>query len=225
MNIKTFTTSVLVLAMLSSTVLAKVSTDEAAKLGASLTAVGAEKAGNTAGTIPVYKGGLTSNLSADPFKDVFANEKPLFTITAKNIEQYKANLSGGQIALFKKYPDTYKMPIYTTHRTSVFPKNVQIKAKKNATTAELVDGGNGMKSFDETVPFAIPQSGLEVMWNHVSRYRGGSIERNLAIVPVQQDGAFTVIKVRSQLTAPQYLSDAFDAQADGNVLYLSLIHI
>jgi hypothetical protein len=219
MNIKTIITSLFLLIITNDIVFAKVSTQEASKLGNSLTAIGAEKEGNKAGTIPTYEDGLIADKWADPLKDIFANEKPLFTITAKNIEQYKANLSDGQIALLKKYPDTYKMPIYTTHRTSVFPNNVHTKAKKNATTTELVDGGNGMKNFDETVPFAIPQSGLEVMWNHVSRYRGGSIERNFAIVPVQRDGSFTVIKIRSQLTAPQYLNEGFDAHADNNVLY------
>ena len=37
-----------------------VSADEAKALGTSLTAVGAEKAGNKDGTIPVYSGGLTA---------------------------------------------------------------------------------------------------------------------------------------------------------------------
>ena len=53
----------------------------------------------------------------------------------------------------------------------------------------------------------------------MSRYRGGSIERNVAQVPVQRDGSFTPIKTRSQLTAPQYLTDGFDAKADDNVLF------
>lgn len=39
---------------------AAVSPDEAAKLGSSLTGVGAEKAGNVDSTIPAYTGGLTT---------------------------------------------------------------------------------------------------------------------------------------------------------------------
>ena len=38
---------------------AAVSAQEAAKLGTTLTEFGAEKAGNAAGTIPAYTGGLT----------------------------------------------------------------------------------------------------------------------------------------------------------------------
>ncbi len=219
MKIQTLTTSALLLAMASTGAWAKVSSQEAAALGTTLTSIGAQAAANKLGTIPSYKGGLSRNESADPFKNIYANEKPLFTITAKNIAQYKDNLSDGQIALFKKYPETYKMPVYATHRTASFPSNIYAKAKKNATTAELVDGGNGMINFDETVPFAIPKNGLEVIWNHVSRFRGGSIERNAAQVPVQRNGEFTPIKVRSLLTAPQYLKDGYSEKNDDNVLF------
>jgi len=217
--IKHLSLSALVLAMASGTALGKVSSQEAAKLGKSLTAIGAVKAANADGSIPAYTGGLAADENSDPMANRFANETPLFTITAENMDQYADKLTDGQKALLKKYPTSYKLPIYKTHRTASFPKFVSEKAKKNATTAELVDGGNGMINFDETVPFAIPQNGIEVIWNHVSRYRGGSIERNVAQVPVQRDGSFTPIKTRSQLTAPQYLTDGFDAKADDNVLF------
>ena len=44
----------------SQSVLAKVSADEAAKLGASLTPLGGEKAANADGSIPEWTGGITS---------------------------------------------------------------------------------------------------------------------------------------------------------------------
>ncbi len=218
MSAKLITLSALAFAMASGA-LAKVPTQEAKKIGQSLTAMGAEQAANAAGTIPAYQGGLDHNPKADPFENIFAHEQPLFTITAQNMDQYKANLSDGQMALFKKYPDTYKMPVYPSHRTASYPKHVYAKAKKNATTTELVDGGNGLKNFDETVPFAIPKNGVEVIWNHVSRYRGGSVERNGANFPVQNNGNYIAIKGRSQQTAPWYLKDGFDAKDDDNVLF------
>ncbi len=103
--------------------------------------------------------------------DIYANEKPLFVITQKNLAQHKDKLTTGQVAMFDKYPDTYKMPIYKTHRTANYPKSIFAKAKKNATSAELLAGGNGLVHFDETVPFAIPQSGLEVIWKKFTRPR------------------------------------------------------
>ncbi len=218
MNIKTLTASALLLIM-SGTATAKVSEQNANKLGHELTPIGAETAANASGSIPGYTGGLTVNANIDPLKDIFADEKPLFTITSKNLEQYKDNLSDGQMALFKKFPDSYKMPIYKTHRTASYPKSVYEKARKNAAKTELVSGGNGLNNFDETIPFAIPQNGLEVIWNHVSRFRGPSLEKNGAQVAVQRDGNFLPIKVRGYVSAPHYLTEGYDAKKDDNILF------
>ena len=62
-----------------------------------LTPIGAEQAGNNAGTIPPWKGGLTAPPASyqegkhetSPFPD----DKPLFQINAANAAQYSANLS------------------------------------------------------------------------------------------------------------------------------------
>ncbi len=212
-------TSLLALSLCSGLAMAKVNSDEAAKLGGELTVVGAQTSGNAAGTIPAYTGGLPQDKGADPYKNVFADEKPLFVINPGNLAQYKANLTVGQQAMFAKYPKTYTMPVYKSHRTAKYPDFILKKAKMNATTAELLAGGNGLNNFDETVPFAIPQNGLEVIWNHVTRYRGGSVQINRAQVPVQRDGSFTAQKIRAQFTPPQYLKGGYDAEEDKNILF------
>ena len=218
MNIKTLTTSALLL-ILSQGAAAKVSEQNANKLGNELTPMGAETAANKSGTIPAYTGGLKTDANTDPYKDIFANEKPLFTITAKNLEQYRSNLSDGQLAMFEKFPDTYKMPIYKTHRTAAYPQSVYDKARKNAARTELVAGGNGLSNFDETIPFAIPQNGLEVVWNHISRFRGPSLEKNGANMAVQRAGNFTPIKIRGLVSSPYYLSEGYDAKKDENIMF------
>ena len=84
--------------------------EDAAKLKTDLTPLGAEKAGNKDGSIPAWTGGHTTPIPGDkpggrrgdPFKD----EKPLFSITAKNLDQYADKLSDGQKAMLKKYPGT-----------------------------------------------------------------------------------------------------------------------
>jgi len=197
---------------------AKVSPQEASKLGQGLTSIGAEVAANKDGSIPSYTGGLKVNKQANPYLNIYANEKPLFTITSKNYLQYKDKLSAGHVALFKKHGN-YKMPIYPTHRTAAFPEGIYQKAKTNALTTQLVDGGNAIEKFDETVPFAIPTKGIEIIWNHISRFRGGSVERNLVQIPVQRNGEYTPIKVRAQLTPPQYLIDDYDEKLDNNILF------
>jgi hypothetical protein len=215
--------SAVVLAMASAGTFAKVSMEEAAKLGDELTAIGAVSAGNKAGTIPAYTGGFSADPSADPFNNpagrIIAAEAPLFIITAKNLDQYKANLSDGQVAMFKKYPKTYTMPVYKTQRTAVFPQKVQVKAKNNATSTTLVVGGNGLNNFDETIPFVIPKNGMEIIWNHITRYKGGSIERNGAQLNVQVDGSFVPVKINAVFTVPHYLADGFDVEKDANILF------
>jgi len=207
------------LALASGAATAKVAPQEANKLGKQLTLMGAEKAGNSAGSIPAYKGGLKQNSNVDPYQDIYANEAPLFVITRDNLAKHKNNLTPGQLAMFAKYPATYKMAIYPTHRTANYPKSIQQKAKKNAATSELLSGGNGLTHFDETIPFAIPQSGVEVIWNHETRFRGGNVELNNANLQVSRDGSFMAIKSRSRLALPRYLSGGFNPKKDKNILF------
>ncbi len=85
--------AMLALSVLAANVMAAVSPEEAAKLGTSLTPVGAEKAGNADGSIPAWTGGIPKNAGAVDSKgflaDPFASEKPLFVITAATVDKYK----------------------------------------------------------------------------------------------------------------------------------------
>ena len=186
---------------------------EADKLGgAELTPMGAERPANAAGTIPAWTGGLTElpagYVEGEPLVDPFPNEKPKFTITASNFEQYKDSLSPGQIALLKRYPDTFRMPVYETHRTAAYPENLYADYKKDAVTATTTDGGNGLANVDSYLPFPIPKSGIEIVWNHILRYRGGSVRRVYSQIPVQANGAFAPVVLDEQLTFANYLPDA-----------------
>nr|GFC65752.1 hypothetical protein [Tanacetum cinerariifolium] len=79
--------------------------------------------------------------------------------------------------MFKRYPDSFKMPVYPSHRGATVPADVFAAIKKNAVNTKLVGGGNGLENFETAVPFPIPKDGLEVIWNHITRYRGGSVKR------------------------------------------------
>ncbi len=200
------------------TAVAAVSPEQVARLGADLTPVGAVKAGNASGTIPAWDGGLAKVAADQRYSDPYAGEKPRFTITAANVEQYKAQLTPGQLALLAAYPDSYKINVYPTHRSGRFPQHIYDVAKKNAANTTLKEGGNGLADFAETLPFPIPQNGLEVIWNHITRYRGGSLERTIVQIPVQRNGSFSPVRLREQLVWPQYLADGFDANKDDNIL-------
>ena len=214
----TLVASALALALQGAALQAAVAPDEAAQLGTTLTPIGAEKAGNADGSIPAWTGGLGENFSGDRYQDPFAKDQVLFTITAANAEQYRDRLTDGQIALLKKYPDSYKINVYPTHRSAAFPQRVSDVAKKNATQTTLAEGGNGLLNFEETIPFPIPKSGVEVIWNHITRYRGGSLERTQVQVPVHRNGNYTPVRLRERLVWPQYLEEGFDAKKDENIL-------
>ncbi len=221
MKTLSYAASILLL-IFSNSIWAKVTQEQANQLGKKLTPIGAQMSANKDGSIPNYTGGLSQDTEANPFEDIYANEQPLFIITAKNAMKYKDKLSDGQLALFAKYPDTYNMPIYKTHRTAAYPQNIQAKARKNAIATELVVGGTGLINFDETIPFAIPKSGEEVIWNHISRFRGGSVEVNSAQLTVQRNGTFTPVRLNSILTSPQYLVDGYNPKTDDNILFYYL---
>ena len=152
--------------------------EEAKKLGTSLTEWGAEKGPNGDGSIPAYTGGLTQPPAGwksgdDQYVDPYKDDKPLFVIDAKNAAQYDALLGAGEKAMLAAYP-TFKMNVYPTRRSVTYPAWVLENTVKNATTAKLVGEVEG-DSLSGTaadglpfpgIPFPIPKTGYEVMWNH-----------------------------------------------------------
>lgn len=179
--------------------LAGISPEQAARLGGEeLTPMGAERAGNEDGRIPPWTGGLTE-LPADyvlgeRLVDPYAEDEPLFTITAANVDEHAEYLSPGQIAMFKRYPDTYAMPVYPTRRSARLPDSEYALIKEGATETGLVPGGNGIVNFKANVPFPIPSSGVEVIWNHITRYRAAlGLKRRYIQAPVQANGAFAPV--------------------------------
>ena len=159
----------------------------AADLGKSLTPLGAEKAGNAAGTIPAWEGGITKPPagynSGDHHPDPFDNDKIRATINAANAEQYAANLTEGHKALLARYSSTYKMPVYPTRRSASAPQDIYDATKANVSSAKLTDGGNGVAGASRGAPFPLPKNGQEVIWNHLLRYRGLGGLRKVGQVP------------------------------------------
>ena len=199
--------------------MAAMTAEEAARLGKELTPVGAEKAGNKAGSIPEWTGGLTKAPAgfdaSKGYADPFAGDKPLFTITAANMAQYKDQLAPGQMELMKRYP-SYKMNVYPTHRTAAFPQSVYDTAKAEGANAALTGGGTGVANVSKTtIPFPVPKTGVEVVWNHMMRFRGGSFTRYSAEFPVQASGSFTPL-TRSEF---QLQTSSVDKPEPNRMLY------
>lgn len=192
---------------------AKISAEQAARLGgAELTPMGSERKGNEEATIPEWTGGIQENpegyVIGQRLVDPYATDEPLYTITADNYETYKDKLSPGQIALLKRYPDSYRMPVYPSRRSAILPERVYQEIKDGATKTELVEGGNGLRNFVSTTPFPIPANGLEVIWNHISRYRTPlGVERRYTQIPMQANGSFSPVLFEEQVIFANRMPD------------------
>lgn len=213
--------SVIAAAINAGTVMAKVSADDAAKLGNELTPVGAEKAANADGTIPAWDGGITKFPAGyqvgGRYVDPYAGDKALFTITKANMSQYADKLTEGQKAMLATY-DSYAMPVYPSHRSAAYSEQLRDFSKHNAVNAEMLEGGNGLAGVKGVNPFPIPNNGLEVIWNHVMRYRGGSFERASVQVTPMANGTFSPVRFYEEFSERYKLKD-FAKNKDDNVMF------
>jgi len=164
--------------------------------------VGAEKAGNEAGTIPAWDGGITTPPEGyepgDHHPDPYADDEVRFTITAANMDDYAENLSPGHQAMLTTYSDTFKMKVYPSHRSASFPQRIYDKTAEVAATAELVSGGNGVTGAVIGIPFPIPENGQEVIWNHLLRYRSNIAARFIAQAAPTRSGAYTLVEFEDE---------------------------
>jgi len=169
---------------------AAVSAEEAKALGTTLTPMGAEKAGNKDGSIPAYTGGEkppASYKGGHTLPNPYAGEKPKAVITQANAAQYSDKLTAGAKELLKKFPD-FRMDLYPTHRSAAFPQKVIDATMKNATQAKTKDGGVSIEGAWGGTPFPIPKDGAEVMWNHLTTYKGIGYTYKLAAYNVDAAG-------------------------------------
>lgn len=186
-----------------------------------LTPVGAERQGNTEGTIPEWTGGLKSTVMETTPGKFLANPYPeddvLFTITADNLDQYADKLSEGQKQLLRDQPDSWKMHIYPTRRSSSYPSSVYEALKLNVNRAEL-DTTNlgGVTGAQISSPFPQPTQGLEVIWNHNLRWRGQSVERFEGLAaPTRIIGNFSLILFEEKIAFPYgTLPEYFEGKED-----------
>lgn len=190
---------------------AGVTADEAAALKTTLTPLGGEKAGNKDGSIPAWDGGLnkapSGYTSGAPRVNPYASEKPIVQITAQNVDQYKDKLSQGTQEMLRKYP-TYRLDIYPTHRTAAAPKWVYDNTFANATRAKTTAGGNSVENAYGGIPFPIPKTGAEVMWNHLLRWRGEAVEVKGGVWVIGSDGKSSLaVKMLETHQYPYYAKD------------------
>lgn len=178
---------------------------QADRLLRDLTPMGAERAGNADGTIPAWDGGLSSvpkNVSWAPgrghYNDPFADDQVIATVTNANADAHDAFLTPGQRAMLATYP-SYKMNVYPSRRSCALPEAVYEAVRENAVKGSLGGKGDTLTGVLRGIPFPIPSSANEIVWNHNLRYRGYKVSRTFVSAAPTREGNFTPIKVQDDL--------------------------
>ncbi len=228
-NIRRFALCLSLLALSVGTAGAAVSPEEAAQLNSTLTPLGAERAGNAEGTIPAWDGGYTTvpagfeNGHRD--FDPFANDKPLYSITAANLAEHQDKLAAGVVQLFKDNPETFRIDVYPTRRTASAPQWVYDNTLKNATNATLENDGLTVRGAYGGVPFPIPKTGIELVWNHQLQWRGEATEARYQVWTTTGEGRrILATAARDYAQYPYYYADG-SAETTPNPKYMLAIQL
>ena len=146
--------------------------------------------------MPAWDGGMTKVPAGwkpgrlDPFKD----DKPLYSVDASNLDKHADKVPPGQAALIKAYKG-YKLDVYPSHRSCPAPDIVAERTKKNATYAKIgEDGWRLEQAYGAGVPFPIPKSGVEVLWNYKTRYTGLGRRAQISALMPDKDGSIVETK-------------------------------
>ena len=219
---KAVASTVLLLAFTATGGWAPLSQGQVAQLGADLTPLGAEKAGNTDGTIPAWDGGITvppaGYQPGDHHPDPYADDEILFTITAANMDQHADKLAPGHQAMLQTY-DTFEMNVYPSHRSASFPQRIYDATREVAATARLTENGYGVTGAVNGIPFPIPESGLEVIWNHLLRYRGDMGVRYIAQAAPTRGGRYTLVQFEDEFNVVYSHEGATEEELDNTLAF------
>ncbi len=187
--------------------------------------IGAIVTASDDGSVPAWSGGLPieHKSASEHHRNPFADEKPLFTITQSNYRQYQERLSPGLIALLEAYPDTFAIPVYPSHRTTRYP-DWYYENSKHADQSFLSENGSVLENAVAGVNFPAPKNGVEVIWNHLTRWRGRYTVLNYSDAIVYADGERKLIRGKREV-GYEIHRQADQIQAERQVLlyYLSYI--
>ncbi|MCC4114784.1 DUF1329 domain-containing protein [Aromatoleum toluclasticum] len=132
---------------------------------------GAVKESNRTGSIPAWSGGLPADTRPPGFvpgsgrwADPFAAEKPLYTITADNLDQHRDKLSETAQELLRRRA-TFRIDVYPTHRVVNYSAFFLDHSNRNRARCRTKDGGLALSGCFGGTPFPAPRNGIEAMWN------------------------------------------------------------
>jgi hypothetical protein len=197
---------------------AKVPPERAAELGGKLTPMGSEAAGNADGSIPAWAPYTGTGFQRGD--DPYGADKPIAVITARNLPEYERFLSEGHKALFRTFPDTYRIPLYPSRRGAAYPGWFLEATRANATRVELTNSGHGFCCAAKGFPFPIPGNGTEVMWNHIMRYNTRGFRGYVGAAATTSSGAYVIERSYFELAYAYNNPDATPQTLGNQNLYV-----
>lgn len=203
------------------------SAPDASLLKTTLTPMGSERAGNAAGTIPAWTGGMSeipAGSSWDPKKtlppDFFASDAMLYKVDASNMAQYADLLSEGVQALMKK--KNFYIKVYPTHRTQAMPQWIYDNIAQNITrtTPQNGDYRLGYNGAYGGYPFPIPDSdpltaGYQICYNNEVRWTGPYLRQTTAAYTNEGGSPVLTEAARLKYKYPFYFQNGTAENYDG----------
>ncbi len=191
-------------------------------LSSELTPVGAERAGNAAGTIPQWRGGITQPPGdyqpGDHHQDPFQGEMPLLRIDHGNSHESAGLISAGHQALLQRYDDYY-IDVYQTHRSAALPQRMYEKTMENGRRGRLTEDGEAVENVAEGLPFPFPENAHELIWNHRLRYKGSGSKRHISLAAPTASGSFVEVTMTVNILGLYYQQGATLESIDNRLLY------
>jgi hypothetical protein len=98
------------------------------------------------------------------------------------------------------------------------PDRIVELTKQNAAKTDTV-GPTGIKDYElGAYPFPIPNNGLEVVWNHILRWRGDALDRYAGQVTPLANGAYSMVMFRDSVVVANKVTD-YKPGMDDNVIF------
>ncbi|WP_153099548.1 DUF1329 domain-containing protein [Paraburkholderia hayleyella] len=208
-------------ALVSMTAFSKITAEDLKALDSKLTPLGAQRSASSDSGVPAWSGkwlGAPPDVKykrGERYPDPFADEKPLFVITAQNMAQYADHLTDGQKAMFKRYPDTFKMPVYPSHRDFRYTDAVYKDIRTYAAGSTMTSDENGLMNAPPQAPYPISPTAAQLLWNQRMSSAIGAEQATYDQAVVYQDGNIAWGKVRYDIFSPRN-QGAFDIKSDLN---------
>lgn len=173
----------------------------AQEASAELTPFGAIRAGDQNRFIPEWTGGLTAPVKGyvdgQRHPDPFFEDPRWFTVGPADLQRYRVRLSVGLQELLKRH-STFEVPVFVSRRTAAAPQRIYDATAENAKSAKLVENGLVVRDARVGIPFPQPKSGAEAMWNHLLRWRGGTVTAVDGVVLPDGYGNLTLSRYRTE---------------------------